>query len=104
MQCNQCHTIHGDRLQLVESTDPPYVDLGGPVSKVKTYGELVTAIIDPSQKLADGYAEELVSEDGESKMYVCDKYMTVEELTDIVMYLQPFYDVVAPPYIHLPHF
>jgi sulfur-oxidizing protein SoxX len=80
------------------------VDLGGPVSKVKTYGELVTAIIDPSQKLADGYAEELVSEDGESKMYVCDKYMTVEELTDIVMYLQPFYGVVAPPYIHLPHF
>jgi hypothetical protein len=58
----------------------------------------VTAIINPSHKLADGYASEVVSEEGESNMYVYNRYMTVQELTDLVMYLQPHYDVVVPRY------
>ena len=98
MQCNQCHTISGEDLPAVPNADPPYVELGGPVSRVKTYGELVTSIINPSHKLASGYAEEVVSEDGESKMYVYNGYMTVQELIDIVMYLQPHYDVVVPEF------
>jgi hypothetical protein len=77
MQCNQCHTIVGEDLPEIPFADPPYVELGGRVSKVKTYGELVTAIINPSHKLADGYPEDLVSEEGESKMYVYNGYMTV---------------------------
>ena len=44
----------------------PYVELGGNITKVKSYGELVTSIINPSHDLAKGYAEEVVSEDGES--------------------------------------
>jgi mono/diheme cytochrome c family protein len=98
MQCNQCHTIAGEYLPTIPLADPPYVELGGPVAKVKTYGELVTAIINPSHKLANGYAEDLVSEDGESKMYVYNGYMTVQELIDIVMFLQPYYDVVVPEF------
>lgn len=98
MQCNQCHTIEGESLPTVPNADPPYVELGGPVTRVKTYGELVTAIINPSHKLADGYAEEVVSEEGESKMYNYNGYMTVQELTDIVMFLQPHYDVIVPEF------
>lgn len=98
MQCNQCHTIEGETLPLVPGAEPPYVELGGPVTRVKTYGELVTAIINPSHKLADGYEEEVVSENGESKMYVYNGYMTVQELIDVVMYLQPHYDVVVPEF------
>jgi len=98
MQCNQCHTIDGESLPTVPDADPPYVELGGQVTRVKTYGELVTAIINPSHKLASGYAEEVVSEDGESKMYNYNGYMTVQELTDIVMFLQPHYDVVVPEF------
>ena len=97
MQCNQCHTIEGETLPLVPGYEP-YVELGGPVTRVKTYGELVTAIINPSHKLADGYAEELVSEEGESKMYVYNGYMTVQELIDVVSFLQPHYDVVIPAF------
>ncbi len=103
MQCNQCHTIAGENLPVVDASNPPYVQLGGRVSKVKTYGQLVTAIINPSHKLADGYAEDLVSEDGESNMYVYNSHMTVKELTDIVMYLQPFYDVIIPATTYVPH-
>lgn len=99
MQCNQCHTIEGLDLPAVPNAEPPYVQLGGPVTRIKTYGELVTAIINPSHKLADGYAEDVVSEDGEtSKMYVYNGYMTVQELVDLVMFLQPHYDVIVPEF------
>ena len=95
MQCNQCHTIQGEELPEIAGSEP-YVELGGAVSTVKTYGELVTAIINPSHKLADGYAKDKVSEDGVSNMYVYNNFMTVQELTDLVMFLQPHYNVVLP--------
>ena len=98
MQCYQCHYIEGEEFPEIPGMDPPFVELGGPVTRVKTYGDLVTSIINPSHKLAEGYAEELVSEDGQSKMYVYNRYMTVQELVDLVMFLQPHYDVVAPKY------
>lgn len=98
MGCVQCHTIDGEALFVEGTNYEPYVDLGGPVSRVKTYGELVTAIINPPHELADGYPADLVSEDGVSNMYVYSRYMTVQELTDLVMYIQPFYEVVVPNY------
>jgi hypothetical protein len=55
MQCHQCHMIEGEEFPVIEGLDPPYVELGGPVTRVKSYGELVTAIINPSHKLASGY-------------------------------------------------
>ncbi len=96
MQCYQCHTIAGEDTLPTLDDQEPYVELGGKVTRVKTYGELVTAIINPSHKLAEGYPEELVSEDGQSKMYNYNRYMTVQELIDIVMFLQPHYDVFVP--------
>lgn len=103
MQCNQCHTIAGMELPAIPDKDPPYVELGGKVTKVKTYGELLTAIIYPSHKLADGYAEELVSEDNESNMYVYNEHMTVQELIDIVMFLQDQYDIIIPETVYRGH-
>lgn len=96
MQCHQCHTMSGEEFPAIPLAEPPYVELGGSVSRVKTYGELVSAIINPSHTLADGYAAEQVSENGESKMHVYNDYMTVRELTDLVVFLQPHYNVVAP--------
>jgi len=97
MQCNQCHTIDSETLPLVPGYEP-FVELGGQVTRVKTYGELVTSIINPSHKLADGYPEDLVAEDGKSKMYVYNGYMTVQELIDLVAFLQPHYEVVVPAF------
>jgi mono/diheme cytochrome c family protein len=98
MQCHQCHSIEGVELPAIPGQPPPYVELGGAVSKVKTYGELVTAIINPSHRLAQGYARDVVAVEGESKMYNYNAHMTVKELTDIVMYLQPMYNVQVPEY------
>jgi mono/diheme cytochrome c family protein len=98
MHCHECHTIRDIELPVVPLADPPFVELGGTVSRVKTYGELVTAIINPSHKLAMGYAEDLVSDNGQSKMPNYNGFMTVQELIDIVMFLQPQYEVFVPPY------
>ena len=97
MHCNQCHTIKGEQLPRIPGFEP-FVELGGAVTRVKTYGELVTAVINPSHKLAAGYPKELVSENGKSKMYNYNGFMTVQELTDIVMFLQEHYDVVPPQF------
>jgi len=97
LQCNQCHTVKGEELPPIPGNEP-YVELGGTVTNVRTYGELVTSIVNPSHKLADGYAEELVAEDGVSNMYIYNEYMTVQELTDLVRFLQPHYDVAPPHY------
>ena len=103
MQCHQCHTIAGMELPTIPGEDPPYVELGGKVTKVKTYGDLITSIIYPSHKLAPGYAKEVVSHDGESNMYVYNRHMTVQELIDITMFLQAEYDVVIPEAIYRGH-
>lgn len=100
MQCHECHTINGMDLPRVPLADPPFVELGGDVSEVKTYGDLVTSIINPSHKIAEGYLLDEVSNDGESKMYVYNDFMTVQELIDVVMFLQPEYDVVVPNYAY----
>ena len=98
MQCHECHTVSGMNLPVVPLADPPYIELGGKVTHVRTYGELVTAIINPSHKLADGYPVAEVSEDGKSKMTFYNGYMTVQQLIDIVMFLQPQYEVAVPDY------
>ena len=96
MQCHECHSVVGEELPQIPGMDAPYIELGGKVSKVKTYGELVTSIINPSHKLAKGYKVDDIAVDGESKMRVYNRVMTVQELIDIVMFLQPHYDVVIP--------
>ena len=94
----ECHTIDGVELPAVVSDEQPYVELGGQVSQVKTYGQLVTSIINPSHKLAPGYPIETISVDGQSKMPLYNGYMTVQELIDIVSFLQPYYEVIVPQY------
>ena len=96
MQCTQCHSVEGEEFEEIPGMDPPYVELGGTTTQVKTYGQIVTAIINPSHQLARGYADEVVSEEGESNMYNYNRHMTVQELVDLVMYLQPTYDVIVP--------
>ena len=99
MHCHECHTVVDEQFPAVAMADPPFVELGGKVTRVKTYGELVTAIINPSHKLAQGYSAEQVTSDGEeSRMPVYNGYMTVQELIDIVAFLQPHYDVYVPQY------
>lgn len=98
MHCHECHSVTGEEFPVIAGAQPPIVELGGTVTRVKTYGELVTSIINPSHKLAKGYPADVITAEGETKMPVYNGYMTVQELIDIVAYLQPHYNVFVPKY------
>lgn len=93
-RCYDCHQVKGVDLPVAEEPDQVLVQLGGEVPKIKTYGELVTAIVNPSHRLAKGYTEALVSRDGQSKMTVYNDVMTVSQLVDLVAFLQSHYELL----------
>jgi hypothetical protein len=78
--------------------DPPVpVRLGGQTAFVKTDGELVTSIINPSHRLTYGHLGELTQTAGESRMADYTEIMTVKQLVDIVAFLQSIYEVSPAP-------
>ena len=98
LKCNTCHTVAGTEMAS-PSKDYAYVRvvvLGGEVRQVKTYGALVTSIINPSHSLAPGYPKELITKDNQSAMANFNDTMTVRQLIDLVAFLQSRYEFVPP--------
>ena len=96
LQCHGCHRISGVDLPQFLGSAPVAIVLGGESARVRTYGDLVTSIINPSHRLIAGYPTEQVSRDGESIMPVLDSVMTVQQLIDLVALLQSSYSIVPP--------
>jgi hypothetical protein len=92
-RCFDCHRVPGVDLPTAEEPDQVLVTLGGEVERAKSYADLVTGIVNPSHRLAKGYAASTVAFDGKSRMTVYNDVMTIAELTDIVTYLQQHYEV-----------
>ncbi|PCJ48450.1 MAG: cytochrome C [Gammaproteobacteria bacterium] len=92
--CNTCHSISDVEQLPSDQKGFPRVKLGGHVQNIKTYGELVTSIINPSHKVLRRYNEGIVkSEDDSSKMQLYNDVMTVTQLIDLVTFLEDNYDV-----------
>ena len=98
LECNACHMVADVKLAEQAQRGPVAVVLGGPVANVKTYGQLVTSIINPSHRLIKTMPADQVSDDGESLMKVYNETMTVQQLVDLVAFLQPEYEVTLPEY------
>jgi len=98
LECNSCHTIVGLEIEIAEQEGPVTVALGGPVANIKTYGQLVSSVINPSHKIIRRYPKDEVTQDGKSVMPIYNETMTVQQLIDIVAFLQNQYDVVVPQY------
>jgi len=93
LACNACHsTSDVEQLEKDPSQDIA-VFLGGDVSKVKTYAHLVTSVINPSHRISGVNPPEMVKINGQSRMPVYNSLMTVEQLIDVVTYLQPHYSL-----------
>jgi sulfur-oxidizing protein SoxX len=97
LRCNGCHTVEGVDVAYVGQGDVEYA-LGGTTTRVRTYGELVTSIINPSHRIAPGYRTPEVEATGESPMASArlNEVMTVQQLIDLVAFLQAQYAVVPP--------
>ena len=94
LRCYECHSVVGVDLPADKNADQTIVQLGGKVTRIKTYGELVTSVINPSHRLAPGYEEEsIASETGESRMKNYNDVMTVDQLIDVVAFLQTHYEL-----------
>ena len=95
--CNACHEVAGVPIEYLEGI--AHVQLGGETTHLRTYGELVTSIINPSHKIAPRHREAGAVLEGESVMtyLYLNQIMTVQQLVDLVAFLQPTYEVVQPP-------
>ena len=94
MRCYDCHSISGVDLPVAEEPNQAVVELGGNVTKVRSYADLVTSIVNPSHKLAQGYNAVLVASGGKSNMTNYNEAMTVAELINLVAFLEQQYNVV----------
>ncbi len=95
LECNACHSV-GDIEHVAGREGPDInVELGGRVTAVKTYGDLVTSVINPSHKTSRRRTkQDIATEGGEFKMVVYNEIMTVQQLVDLVTYLESNYEVV----------
>lgn len=106
LDCIKCHTVAGVDLGAPAGERELHVPLGGDVIRVKTYGQLATAIIHPSEAIR-GRMPEYATPEGDSLMPEYRTSMTVDQLSDLVRFLSDHYEIVAPPfnspYDYYPH-
>lgn len=100
-ECSSCHMLKG----FTQPDKPEFsIKLGGNTSRVKTYAELVTSVINPSHKISRQYSTSNYTDGGQSKMTVYNDVMTVTELIDLVAFLQPQYKIVVPRRTGYPYY
>ena len=98
LKCNSCHSVTNQIEHAPLTPGAIHVELGGTVSRVKTYDDLVTSIINPSHRLSRGTNLRTTTPEGQSRMPVYNEVMSVQQLIDITSFLDPTYQVWVPPY------
>ncbi|NKB38708.1 MAG: cytochrome C [Gammaproteobacteria bacterium] len=105
--CVYCHAIPNVELALPEEDLEPLLLLGGKVQKVKTYGELVTSIVNPQHVISPAYLEKLKEREAgvevNSIMPTFNDDMTVSQLIDLVTFLDSNYEKLMPQYVSMRH-
>jgi L-cysteine S-thiosulfotransferase len=94
LACTQCHSVADIEWEGVDGQDVHF-RLGGDVTRLKTYGELVTSIINPTHRIARNFRREFPGK-VQSPMANYNSVMTVEELVDLVTFLEKEYKMIPP--------
>jgi sulfur-oxidizing protein SoxX len=96
LKCINCHTVEG--VVLPKPTEPAATTLvlGGKVAQLRTYGDLLTSIIHPSNSLSDKLTMEQWRKMDRTPMRPVNDVMTVKQLIDLVTFLQPRYSQLEP--------
>jgi hypothetical protein len=96
LACNDCHSV-ADIEQAAGSDSGLNIRLGGPTNSIKTYGELVTSIINPSHVVKRRHPPQPVEVEGKSAMRPYNEVMTVDQLVNLVTFLESVYELRVPP-------
>lgn len=102
LNCHACHTVTGVEFPALDTPAEASISLGGEKPNVVTYGDLVSSIINPSHRFAQGYSDEAIKTEGQSKMRIYNSEMTIDDLIDLVAFLQSHYKIKAyqpTPYV-----
>ncbi|MBW2445358.1 MAG: c-type cytochrome [Deltaproteobacteria bacterium] len=92
LSCTNCHgVVGGPSGPQGLRTHPPLV-LGGEVSRIETYGQLLTSIINPSHDISRRFPREHTEEGDGSRMHDANDTMTVAQLIDLTAYLHSKYE------------
>jgi len=98
--CYQCHTLPQVDLPERVSNPPITLEIGGKVFRVRNYGELLDAVVNPNHIISPKYRMALDStarKDLESPMPNFNEQLTVAELIDLVAFLHDQYVKMDPP-------
>lgn len=101
--CHACHTITGVEFPEVEYELPFMLELGGEVLRVKNYGELLTAVVNPDHIISREYRDMMKQAERDAIMTPMPyrgEDMTVAELIDLVEFLHAHYTRLQPNYYH----
>jgi len=104
--CNTCHTVDGVKLPEPASKGPYNVKLGGAVNRVRSYGDLVTAIIHPAHDITRPFVSEPprepaqgdveAAQEKKSPMPSYNHVITVQQLVDLTTFLHERYRELPP--------
>ena len=96
LKCTECHTVAGVDLPKPVVAPDLIVELGGTVPRLRTVGDLMTAIIHPTQAVSAKMKRPAVGPTV-TNMPDLNDTMTVSQLVDLVRFLQPRYTQMPPP-------
>lgn len=96
LECQLCHTVSGEKFAANLDAGAIVVPLGGEVVRVKSYGQLVTSIINPQHIVNPNYKGKYTDSTGRSLMPDYNRTMTVDELINLVAFLQSRYKLKMP--------
>jgi L-cysteine S-thiosulfotransferase len=98
LECNACHRLAGIEMAARADAPPLEIALGGHTPRIETYGDIVTAIVNPSHRLARSYRA-AAGRDRLSPMAgeFLNDVMTTQQLVDVAAFLRTEYDYVPPP-------
>ena len=99
--CRYCHTVTDVELPPFEPDPVLDIELGGKVYRVKSYGELLTSIVNPNHIVSAEYRATLEAaerKDPQSPMPVFNDVINVTQLIDLTAFLHSRYELLSPQY------
>lgn len=95
--CRYCHTVAGVEFPPFEAEPVFDIVLGGQVTRVQSYGELLNSVVNPNHTISTRNHAQLQPEEmpeGRSPMPVFNDVLTVRQLIDLTAFLHSRYELL----------